>query len=216
MKKIKKIDMAIYLLLALVFVQLVVVYPKLPQIIPTHWNFRGELDGHRGKSTIWFLYALTWFVYGTMVISPKIDPKKENYAKFENVYDIFKFMMVLFMVGMIEVTLKATFDPTKVNMGQLVPMMVSVLIIMFGNYLPKCKHNYMLGIRTPWTLASEEVWNKTHRFSGPVWVIGGLVSLGVCVFFGNRSAAGIISFISMSAVCVISVAYSYIMFKKGN
>lgn len=214
--KNKKIDIIIYTVLAAVLAHILWVYPSLPQKIPIHWSFSGEIDGWAGKSSIWLIYALVWFIHIMLKITPKIDPKKENYTKFAGFYGIFHLMMILFFAGLLELTIKASFAPQTVNMGQLAPIMTSLIIIFVGNYLPKCKQNYTFGIKTPWTLASESVWNKTHRFSGLLWVGMGLLSLAITLAMPNSKISTAISISTILLAAVLSCGYSYIAFIKEN
>ena len=211
--KNRKVDIAIFIILAALAVHIIVVYPLLPETIPTHWNFKGEIDGWGGKSSLWLLYGITVLTNFFMLLVPKIEPKKENYEKFKDIYPIFRFMLVMVFAGLLEVNIKAGFDPNGVEMHRLVPIMLCILIIVLGNYLPKCKHNYTIGVRTPWTLASETVWTKTHRLSGVLWVASGIVML-IANLLINGTFSFIITMVGFVIISLIPTIYSYIEFNK--
>ena len=95
---------------------------------------------------------------------------------------------------------------------------VGVLFVIIGNYLPKCRLNYTMGIRTPWTLSSEENWNKTHRLGGKLWVAAGLLIV-VCGFFSLRGEAGgelafVFMLIAVALASLIPVVYSLWLYQK--
>ncbi|MEG1783019.1 MAG: SdpI family protein, partial [Oscillospiraceae bacterium] len=180
--KNKKIDIVIIFLLGLSLLGILYIYPSLPQTIPTHWNYKGEMDGSGSKSTLFFLWAMTAGLNLLFIVIAKIDPKKENYIKFSKVYHIFRVVMTLFMIGMIVITVYSVHKPT-INVTMVTMFMLGVLFMILGNYMPKCKHNYTFGIKTPWTLASENVWNKTHRMAGPIWLASGFLVSAVSVIF---------------------------------
>lgn len=131
-----------------------------------HWNVAGEADSFINKwwGALLFPIFLTGIV-ALVVFLPKVDPRKENYEKFEKVYRIFLHVFVLFLFSMYVVTLAYNIGiPVQVDV--VVPIGVGMLFIAIGNYMPKIKPNYFFGIRTPWTLENEEVWQKTHRVGG--------------------------------------------------
>ncbi len=98
----------------------------------------------------------------------------------------------------------------NVRVEVLIPMLIGLLFVAIGNYLPKCQQNYTIGIKIPWTLSSEENWNRTHRLAGWVMVIGGIVFM-VAGFFG------VFWLVLPAAVTIVLVpiVYSYILHRKG-
>ena len=87
-------------------------------------------------------------------------------------------------------------------------------MILLGNYLPKCRQNYTIGIKVPWTLNSERNWNMTHRFAGYLWVITGVVSL-ICLFILPREIFAIIFFVGLGVMVVVPIVYSFMLYRKG-
>lgn len=209
--KVKK-DLFLWLIMAGLFISSIALYPSLPEQIPIHWNIQGEVDGYGSKfSGAFFLPFLTLGLYVLLVLLPKIDPRQENYAKFAGAYEVFKWMMILFMAVIHGVVLASSlgyaFDVTFV-----IKIAVGLMIMLLGNYLGKMRHNYFIGIRTPWTLANEEVWNKTHRFAGPLWVLSGLCFI-IAAFF-NHPAAFWLPMSLLMVASFVSVGYSYWVFRQ--
>lgn len=170
----KKYWMIIILILCS-YVLSVIAIPYLPNEVAIHWNAAGEPDGFANKwwGALLFPIFLTGIV-ALVIFLPKVDPRKENYEKFGNVYRIFLHALVIFLFSLHVVTLAYNVGiPVQVDV--VVPIGVGGLFIVLGNYMPKIKPNYFIGIRTPWTLENEEVWQKTHRVGGKVFVIMGVL-----------------------------------------
>jgi uncharacterized membrane protein len=146
---------------------------RLPDVMATHFGMNNEANGFSSKPFAvfgipLFLLALLWL--GAFVTSH--DPRKQNISPK-------MFSLVLWIVPVISVFAAAAIYP--VNLGCPLDitffgeLFLGLLFIIIGNYLPKARQNYTIGIRIPWTLANEENWNKTHRFAGYLWMICGLL-----------------------------------------
>lgn len=158
-------------------------YPYLPDQLPIHWNYKGIADNFTRKSLGIFIMPLIMLVmYLFMIILPKIDPKKNNYQRFQGTYFQIMNGILLFIFLFQAVSILSALE--IVNPKYVIPEIVGLLFIFIGNLSPKFKPNYFLGIRTPWTLANEEVWKKTHRFGGKIFVISGLLMLLVPILPG--------------------------------
>lgn len=190
-----------------------VLYPSLPEQMPSHWNAQGEVDAYTGRTFSVVLYpAMTLFIYLLMFVLPKIDPLKKNYDKFSNVYFWTKVLLVGFFSLIYIFTLFFSLGKISFNISFFIVPLISLLYIVLGIFMPKIKKNYFYGIRTPWTLNSEEVWNETHRVAGKLFVGAGIISLFGVLFKGQISM--IIFLISILTAAFGSVIYSYIIFKK--
>ncbi len=199
-------------LVVLNFVVGISVYKYLPAMVPIHWNIRGEVDGYGGPAMGAFaLPAVHLFLMGLMVLLPRIDPRKENYQKMTKPYWIMITSMSLFFTLLYWATLAIAFG-YKLDMGQLIMVGMGILFAVMGNYFGKLKHNYFMGIKTPWTLASEEVWNRTHRMAGPMWVIGGVLMVVVALVAGKYCMP--IDLGITFTVAIIPIIYSYFIFQK--
>ncbi|KIQ93933.1 Immunity protein sdpI [Anoxybacillus thermarum] len=165
----------IIILIACSYVLSLLAIPFLPDEVAIHWNVAGEADGFTNKW--WGALLFPIFLSGIValvIFLPKLDPRKENYEKFEKVYRIFLHVFVIFLFGLHVVTLAYNIG-FHVQVDVVVPIGVGVLFVVLGNYMPKIKSNYFFGIRTPWTLEDEEVWQKTHRVGGKVFVMMGVL-----------------------------------------
>ena len=167
---------AILLTSLLTFIPIIVgliLWNKLPEEIPVHFNALGEPDNYESKAfAVFFLPLFLWVVHlltGFIILA---DPKKQNIS--DKV-----FMLTLYIspaagiFGAVVMYTGALNIPVSVNMiGNL---FVGVVFIIVGNYMPKTHQNYTVGIKIPWALNDVENWNKTHRFAGTVWIICGVV-----------------------------------------
>ena len=210
----KKIDWFLLGIIGAMLIFGAIIYPKLPEQVPMHWNAAGEIDGYGSPFAGAFgIPLLTLGILLLFLVIPKIDPRKENYVKFNRVFNILKAFFVLFMVFMYIVTLMAAFDH-QVKVDFLVKFALGLLFIVLGNYFGKIRHNYFVGIKTPWTLADETVWNKTHRMAGPFWIAAGIVAL-VVAFFDHPATFWIFMACLMIAA-IIPTIYSYVIYKNKN
>lgn len=181
---------------------------RLPERIPSHWNAAGEIDGWSGKSLVVFglpliMLALQWLC----VFATGADPKKQNHP--EKVLQLVFWIIPVISVVLFIITYAVALGG-KVQMDTVMPVLVGLVLTIVGNYLPKCKQNYTIGIKIPWTLDSEENWNKTHRFAGRIWVVCGLVMM-LTGFFGGF-------WVSMALVVVMVIpplVYSYMLHRRG-
>ena len=186
----------------------VFLWDKLPEQIPTHWNANGEVDGWSSKAFAVFglpciMLALQWLC----ALGTAADPKKANHP--QKILQLVLWIIPVISVLLFALTYVAAFGK-EVRMELVMPLLVGLVLTIVGNYLPKCKQNYTIGIKIPWTLNSEENWNRTHRFAGRLWVVCGL-ALMLTGFFG-----GFWVFLPIVIVMVAApVVYSYSLHRKG-
>lgn len=217
MKKINDIlkkDWIILIIIILGFVLGAYFYKSLPDRVPIHWNAKGEVNGYGSKSFGAFGTPLINLgLYLLFLVLPYIDPKGKNYESFKSAYQYLKYILVIFLFGIEIITFFMVKNSTFIK-PIIIPIMVSLLFIFMGIIMGRIKNNYFVGIRTPWTLANDEVWRKTHRMAGPLWVIGGILNILVTLIDINFTE---ISFIIMIILIVIvPIVYSYIIYKKIN
>jgi uncharacterized membrane protein len=152
-------------------------YAHFPEKVITHWDFAGRPNGWSGRGFAAFFFpALLAAMYVLFLVIPYLDPKKERYAEFARAYNIFRHLIIAFLLIIYFIVSLANLG-FQLDIGVLISVIVGALFIVIGNYLGKIKPNWFVGIRTPWTLSSETVWNKTHRFGGKVFMIGGLIMM---------------------------------------
>ena len=170
MKQSNKTEWAIWGVCALSFAVTLALLPLLPARIPVHWNVDGQIDGWAARPGAFFGPAMGLGLSLLMKFLPYIDPRRRSYEKFGRAYDAFRLALALFVLILQGVTLYAAFYPDGLDVSRIIAACVGALLCVAGNYMPKFRHNYFCGIRTPWTLASETCWRRTHRFgSGAVW-----------------------------------------------
>ena len=214
MKTINNIVKKDWIMLVVIILSFIVgayFYPSLPARVPIHWNASGQVDNYGSKLFGAFgLPTISLGIYILFIILPYIDPKRKNYDSFKSTYQLFKYIMIVFFLAMQVVTLLIDVG-VAIEMSIFIQIMISLLFIIMGNVMGKLKHNYFVGIKTPWTLADERVWRKTHRLAGPLWVIGGILNVILSLMGLSRS----ISFIFILIIIVIvPVAYSYAVYKN--
>ncbi|MEN8186892.1 MAG: SdpI family protein [Bacteroidota bacterium] len=185
---------------------------NLPEEVPIHWNFKGEIDrwGSR-EELLTMTLLLPLGTYLLFLIIPKIDPK----GKIKNMgkkYDQFKFLFVFFM-SVIAFVLIYSAKNLEQNTINLIYIVLGLLFIFLGNYFQTIKHNYFIGIRTPWTLENETVWKDTHKLGGKLFFFGGMLII-VLSFLFEREIFSKIFLVIILAITLISVIYSYIRFQQ--
>jgi len=188
-------------------------YDKLPDLILSHWNINGEIDSYWPKLTqIIFIPAITLALALLFQFLPKIDPKKEKYVLFQKPWIVLQMSIVLFFAYLYFVTFYMAFYP----LTPIIPFIfggIGVLFVLLGNYLGKIRQNYFVGIKTPWTLDNEEVWNKTNRLGGWMFTICGLIVFAEAFIQWQHVWVFIVSVLLTALVPVI---YSYVIFRKGK
>ena len=213
MKKRFLIETFILVLLGLQGMVSFLLYPHLPDRLPTHWNLHGQVDRTMTKTTgLLILLGINLGLYVLLLAVPYLDPKKKM-EQFQNTYGWIRLSVHVFMVLVFVATLAYSLG-YKIPMDRIIPALVSILIIILGNFMGKMRPNYFVGIRTPWTLESPAVWQKTHRISGPIWVAAGLLGL-VGSLLGGSWAFGLLFFPLMLAAA-FSIWYSWHAFKMEN
>jgi len=184
------------------------VWEQLPAQMPIHWNAAGEIDGWSSKTfAVLFLPLIMLAAQWICMLATAADPKKQNHSD--------KIMqLILWIIPVLTVVLQlcmyAAALGKAVPVDAVVPMLMGLLFVIIGNYLPKCKQNYTIGIKIPWTLNSEENWNKTHRLAGWVWTAGGFAIM-LSGFFGFIW----LFLIAVAPMVLVPVIYSYSLHRKG-
>ena len=190
------------------------VYPHLPDRVASHWGISGEVNGY--SSRFWGAFGIplmTTGIYCMMLLLPFIDPRKENYKKFTVAYKVFRTLLVVSMFGLyLVIVLNALGYNIPVN--KITMLVVSLLFMVIGNFMGQIRQNYFVGIKTPWTLASEDVWQKTHRFAGKLWVVAGFFGIAGSII--GKTAGRIIMFAALGVAGIIPVVYSFLEYRKTD
>lgn len=211
--KNKRIEVIIWICAALPLAATLCLFPILPQQIPLHWNVNGEIDAYGSRFSALATGGLSLGLAALLQFLPRIDPKRANYEKFGTAYNAFRLALALFFIVMQGATLYAAFDPTGIRMESVITASLGVLLCVIGNFMPKFKHNYFVGIKTPWTLANTECWRRTHRFAAPLWVLGGILTI-LCSFFTGKSVLMFAEIGIITVIVLVPFLYSYLIYKK--
>jgi len=186
-------------------------YAKLPAVIPTHWNIRWEVDGYGSK--IWTVLIIPWLCILLLVLFyflPKIDPKKERYKEFATAREWIQSIIVVFFAYIYAVIFYITLHPW-VSINSFMFWGFGALFIVLWLAMKHVKSNYFVGIKTPWTLANETVWNKTHA----LWTRTFSIAWALCIldaFVWVAMFRVLMSSIILGAL--IPVIYSYFIYQK--
>lgn len=212
MKKTTKMQIFISILSFLPLVLVLAVYSKLPDKVPMQWDFGGKV-GYDDKNKL-FIIAIMSIVFAVLFpLLPKIDPKKKNYDKFSSSYQIFQVFMMFFMLFMTAICVIEALRPNTLNVSMLVCIIVGILFAFIGNMMPRFRSNWFCGIRTPWTMSSDENWTKTHRLGGKMFFTAGIITLFSALIPNEYFRFGIIMTALMIA-CIVPSVYSYLLYKK--
>ena len=186
---------------------------RLPDQIASHWNINDQVDGYMPK--FWGVFLLPLITLGMFLLFlliPTIDPLKANIAQFREAFNLFIVLIVAFMLYLYSLTLvwSLGYDNFKMS-GALLPAL-GLLFIVIGFMMRQAKRNFFIGIRTPWTLSSDAVWNETHRLGAVLFMISGALAF-IGGFFGGSTA-----FWLMLAPLMIStiflLVYSYVLYRR--
>lgn len=185
----------------------VILWDQLPEQIPSHWNMAGEVDSYSSKAFAVFALPLIMLaIQWAAVFATNADPKRQNHQS--KILHLVFWLIPLLNIVLSAVTYTAAMGK-EVKVAVISPILVGLIFVFIGNYLPKCKQNYTIGIKIPWTLNSEINWNKTHRLAGWLWVVCG-IAIMLAGFFG---ALWIIVAI-LPIMVLVPFVYSYILHRK--
>ncbi len=185
-------------------------YPTLPETIPVHWNAAGQVDGYGGRWQLWLVGPglMAVMLLFSMTI-PWLSPKKFEVQSFPGTYS-YIMAAVVALFGGIELLMLCGAAGVRLETVRVVPALVFVILIVIGNPMGKVRRNFFIGIRTPWTLASEAVWYATHRLAARLMVGSGLLGL-IAVWFG---APHWVLLVLMTAWGLVAAGYSLLLYKR--
>lgn len=208
-----RLDWIIILLLMAEFIAGFILYPHLPERVPSHWNIHGQVD--RYSSNFWGAFGLpllTLGMYVMMLVLPQLDPKRGNYLRFAGAYRILKLILALFFAVLYAVVILAALG-YAVPVDRFVITGIGILFMVIGNFMGQFRHNYFVGIKTPWTLASETVWQKTHRLGSKLWVLAGLLVVMIGLTIGGEKGF-LLFFAILGLAAVVPMVYSYLLYNR--
>ncbi len=191
-----------------------VVYNKLPAQVPMEWGIAGDVVRYDDKYKLFFVAGLNIIIGIWIPILPKIDPKKQNYTRFETTYTTIHILFMLFMVIMMGVSLVESLYPNTIMVGKVICAIIGTLFVLIGNQMPKVKWNFFMGIKTPWALSDECVWNKTQRLGGRMFVFCGLLMVIACFVIAKQQVLFWLCMAMVVLMCAVPTVMSYIWYQK--
>lgn len=199
------------LLALLMLVATALAWERVPERIPTHWNAAGEPDAFGSRLTLLVLPISAFALWLTFVVLARAGPRRENVERVQETWWLIANVALLLLAALhgsiLAVSLGAAFDVTRFAL-----LVTGLGLAVIGNYLPRLRPNWWMGIRTPWTLESDEVWRETHRVGGRLMLVAGLVGAGAA--FLPPPANGLVFVGAVLAAAAGSVAYSYLVWRR--
>ena len=185
------------------------VYSRLPEQVATHFDLQGNPDGWSSRP--FAVFGLPGILLAVNLLIPfalQADPKHKNMSGALVNIVIWTVPVISLLCSGLTLGRALGYD---LRIEMVLPVFMGLLFILIGNYLPKTKQSYTMGIKLPWTLASEENWNRTHRLAGFLWVLGGVYFI-VMSFIGWSLAAFLIP---IAVMVLVPTVYSYLLYRKG-
>ena len=186
---------------------------RLPDPMASHWNANDQVNGYISK--FWGVFLLPLITLGMFLlflVIPSIDPLKANIAQFRESFNLFIVLMVAFMVYLYGLTLAWNLGYSNFKMSGAMLPAIGLLFIFIGFMMRQAKRNYFIGIRTPWTLANDKVWDETHRVGAVLFMISGLLAF-IGGFFGGTMAFWMM-FAPLMGSLIFLLAYSYVLYQR--
>jgi len=191
----------------------VLLWNRLPEPMASHWDINDQVNGTMPR--FWGVFLMPLISLGMFLVFlliPAIDPLKTNIAKFRDVFNLFIAFLMLFMVYVYALSLAWNLGFTQFKMSASLLPALGLLFILIGFMLRRAKRNFFIGIRTPWTLSSDKVWDETHRVGSILFIASGAVAL-IGAFFGGGMAFLLI-LVPLLVSTVFLVIYSYVLYQR--
>lgn len=185
-------------------------YPSLPGRVPTHWDLAGNVNGYSSRFVaVSILPAVLAFAWLLMLVLPSISPRGFGVDSSSAFYGCMLAVTALLVV-MHFVLLRAEMTGTAPSLTALLAS-IGALLAVIGSFLGRLKKNFWLGVRTPWTLASDEVWQRTNKLAGQLFVAGGSAIVAAS-FFGAAAIVVLIAVVTIALL--VSIVYSYLLYRR--
>jgi len=207
----RKSEIVTILIILSSFVIGICLYPKMPAEMASHWNAQGQVDGYVSK--FWGLFLMpiiSLILFFLFILIPKIDPLKANIEKFRKYFDGFIILIILFLFYLYLLTIFWNFG-VQFSMNQVLAPAFGILFFYCGILIEKAKRNWFIGIRNPWTLSNDKVWERTHKIGGKLFKVVGIIAF-LGIIFPNYEFFLIL--FPVIAVSIYTVIYSYFEYKK--
>ena len=209
----KTTSILVIALVAIAVIAGVILWNKLPDQMASHWNVNDQADDYIPK--FWGVFLMPIISLGMLalfLVIPNIDPLKANIAEFRNIFNLFILLIVVFMLYVHGLTLAWNMGNQSFKMSAAMLPFLGVLFIFIGYMLRQAKRNFFIGIRTPWTLSSDTVWNKTHQLGSVLFMVSGAFAF-IGSFLGGMLAFWLL-FVPLMCSVVFLILYSYILYRN--
>ena len=193
-----------------------IVYPALPDQVPRQWSLSGGVNSWMSKEYLWLLDALPLAMVILFKVIPAIEPRADSYRKMRGLWGVFVTVMTLLMIGFTWMTELYFWGPESLwgYLPAAVICLIGAGLVALGNYMPRIRQNYTMGVRTPWALASDHCWQRTQRMGGICFVIIGLLMI-LSTLIDLATGFGISGFVTVASlfVCIAWLyVYSWLVF----
>lgn len=205
----KKSHIILWIVTVISYIGILAMYSRLPQRVPIHWDSIWEVDGTADKSAMFLLGGLPLLMNGLFYVLPYIDPRKRNYDP--RTYSLMRGAIVLVSIFFTWATVVVAIKP-EWNIKVFFPAVLGIMFMVIGNYLPRIKNNFFVGIKNPWALSDDTVWRKTHKAGGYFFLIVGLLMVPMGLIH-NRIYNGLVFAFLLIGILAINV-YSYLLYAK--
>jgi len=186
-------------------------YPQLPHRVPTHWDLTGHINGYSSRAfTVAFMPAMAAVIWVMMIVLPGISPRGYRLDGAATAFYEAMIATIALFVAVQFIILRAAITQTAPSIEAIFAL-IGALMAVLGILIVKVPKNFFMGIRTPWTLASDEVWRKTNRLGGRLMVVAGVILI-VCSPFVNVAVGALIALIV--AIVSVPLVYSYVLYRR--
>jgi uncharacterized membrane protein len=202
-------ELVLIVLTLLPVIYLAISWNLLPESMPIHFDAAGQPNGYGSR---WTYVLLPVGLYFMMLVLPKIDPRKANYAVFSDSYFKLRLIMGIFIGFLNSAIIWSVVNKTD-SVQKLLPVAIFFVFMLIGNYMGNFRPNYFVGIKVPWTLNSDEVWIRTHKMAGKLWFWGSFAA--ILLFFAVDKFEWILIPLLVILV-VVPIVYSYVIYQKAT
>jgi uncharacterized membrane protein len=200
-------------LIVIAIVAGVLLWNKLPDQMASHWNENDQVNGTMSK--FWGAFMMPLVTLGMLalfLIIPSIDPLKANIAQFRETFNAFIALIIAFMLYVHGLTLVWSLGYQNFKMSMAMLPFIGILFIFIGFLMRKAKRNWFIGIRTPWTLSSDRVWEETHRIGSILFMASGVLAI-IGAFFGGMAAMWLM-LVPLMGSALFTIVYSYVLYQR--
>lgn len=205
LKKNKGLMILTSVIILLPMVVGILLWDRLPEKMAIHWGANGQPDGWSSRPVAVFGMPLLLLAIHWLGVWLTGEDKRNRHQNEKILQLMFWIAPVVSLFGMGSTYASALGQPLRID--RLVLLLLGIVFAMIGNYMPKCRQNYTIGIKVVWTLSDEENWNATHRLAGKLWMIGGLL-LMLCAFLTGPALTWVMPVV-LGIMVVAPILYSW-------